>query len=443
MAKNTSLKKYTVITMATAAAVASVAPVTASAEDTTSFSDVTEKNMPDQDMREAIMTLADQEVVKGYADGTFKPYEPVYRGQMAQIMTLGLDLSIPDNVVEVNSQYNDANKFEENASYIAAVTDMDIFHGDNGEFSTWKPITREQFATVIKRYLTSNNIEPKENVAIDLDHVSPSHEDGVQYLADLGITTALDNFRPSENVTRAQLATFFVRALDTMNDKADNFKITDKVIADDNELTLTFNKNIDESTFDEDTFEIKDGSSTADVTIDNTTAKDNELIVKLNNTDDLDFSDLVVTSLFIEDEDGQKLVLPDDGVDIKKAKKHDDAVDDNNKAKKKMKELPIEEIEVEVEYADGKDYEAEIEHKSDGTYTSELEDEVNEAYIKGQAAFDKLYPMIEKLDITPDSGKQKVLNQVLSAFDLDKNYEEIEVEIDFHDSDDELEYEDK
>src|SRR5699024_8705683 len=112
-------------------------------------------------------------------------------------------------------------------------------------------------------------------------------------------------------------------------------------------------------------------------------------------------------------------------------KSHDDAVDDNEEATKKMKELNIEEIEIEVEYAGNEEYEAEIELKSDGTYTSELEDNLNNEYLKGQEAFDKLYPMVKELDLDPDSSKEEVFDQVLKAFDLDSNYEELEVEIDF------------
>src|SRR5699024_12574947 len=81
--------------------------------------------------------------------------------------------------------------------------------------------------------------------------------------------------------------------------------------------------------------------------------------------------------------------------------------------------------------------------ESDGTYTAEIEDDLNDEYIKGQEAFDKLYPMVKALDVNPDSSKDDVFDQVLSAFDLDSDYDEIEVEIDFHDSDKELEYEDK
>lgn len=123
--------------------------------------------------------------------------------------------------------------------------------------------------------------------------------------------------------------------------------------------------------------------------------------------------------------------------------KHDDAVDDNDDATNKMKELSISEFELEVDYPDRKEFDAEIELKSDGTYTSELKDDMNSEYLKGQEAFDKLYPMAKNLNITPDTSKEDAIKQLIDAFNLDKNYEELEIEFHFHDSNKELEFEDE
>lgn len=101
-------------------------------------------------------------------------------------------------------------------------------------------------------------------------------------------------------------------------------------------------------------------------------------------------------------------------------------------------------MEVEVKYND-KNYEVEIEHDSGEPYTAEIEDDVNNEYKKGQDAFDELYPMLENLDenIGYDSAKDDVLNETRSAFNLDENYDEIEVEFDYFDHDDEQEFEEK
>lgn len=106
------------------------------------------------------------------------------------------------------------------------------------------------------------------------------------------------------------------------------------------------------------------------------------------------------------------------------------AADDKNE---KMKQLEFAEIDLEVEYADNKDYDAEIEKRSSGEYKSELEDELNNQYLKGDEAFNHIYPIVEKLNINPDSTKDEVIKEILQAFELEENYREFEVEIIFHD----------
>lgn len=111
----------------------------------------------------------------------------------------------------------------------------------------------------------------------------------------------------------------------------------------------------------------------------------------------------------------------------------------------KMKAIAIEEIELEVEYADNKEYEIEIEKDShsDEGYEAELDDDLNDEHLKGQEAFDKIYPMVKKLDIDENTSKDDAIKQVLKAFDLPEDYEEIEIEIDLWDFDHEIEFEEK
>lgn len=108
----------------------------------------------------------------------------------------------------------------------------------------------------------------------------------------------------------------------------------------------------------------------------------------------------------------------------------------------KMDQLNFAEIEVEVDYGDDQEYEAEIEKKSNDDYEVEIEDELTNTYLKGEEAFNELYPIFKKLDITADSTKEEVIDAVLKSFDLEEDYKEIEVEVTFHDGT-ELEYEDE
>lgn len=130
--------------------------------------------------------------------------------------------------------------------------------------------------------------------------------------------------------------------------------------------------------------------------------------------------------------------------------KNNEANKDNETAKsdesldigEKMAELGFAEFEVEIDYADDKEYEADIEKRANGDYKVEVEDELTNTFLKGQDAFDHLYPILQKLEINPDSTKEEVISTVLDAFGLEENYVEFEVDIVFSDGT-KLEYEDE
>lgn len=116
--------------------------------------------------------------------------------------------------------------------------------------------------------------------------------------------------------------------------------------------------------------------------------------------------------------------------------------DKNLDMSEKMGDLNFAEIEVEIDYGNDKEYEAEVEKKASGDYEAKVEDELANTYLKGQEAFDHLYPILQKLDVNPDSTKEDVISTVLNAFELEDNYKEFEVEITFSDGT-KQKYEDK
>lgn len=106
---------------------------------------------------------------------------------------------------------------------------------------------------------------------------------------------------------------------------------------------------------------------------------------------------------------------------------------DAKDVKEKMDKLAFFNIDIEVSYAEDKEYEAKIKQKENDQYKAELEDDLTNNHVKGKKAFDEVYPMVEKLDITSDSSEQEVIDQILTAFDLPTDYETMDVEIHFHD----------
>lgn len=111
----------------------------------------------------------------------------------------------------------------------------------------------------------------------------------------------------------------------------------------------------------------------------------------------------------------------------------------DDEKEEKMKDIGMTEFELEVEYADG-EYEAEIEKSSSGAYEAELEDELDNNNLKGDEAFNHIYDLVKNVDINPDSNENEVYEEFLNAFDLEDDYDEIEVEITFDDGS-EVEYE--
>ena len=74
-------------------------------------------------------------------------------------------------------------------------------------------------ATVLVRAYDLEGIgeQIEDHADVNLDNVDESHQDNVQILADLEITDQLEDFRPMEDVTRGQFATFLHRVRDVLD----------------------------------------------------------------------------------------------------------------------------------------------------------------------------------------------------------------------------------
>ncbi|GAB4073738.1 hypothetical protein GCM10028778_12410 [Barrientosiimonas marina] len=158
----------------------------------------------------AIMTMSKKDAIKGKPDGRFYPWEDVKRGQMTNIIQNLRHFPVP-TLKQVLTAYDDINKHNDYAKSIATLTHANVLKGDNGHFGEYDNLTREQMATILNKAFSLNDINEKKNnddADVYLNNVDPSHKESVQILANLGITTELDDFRPYENVTRAQVATF-------------------------------------------------------------------------------------------------------------------------------------------------------------------------------------------------------------------------------------------
>lgn len=174
-----------------------------------SIPDVQAAHFPDvqqgTEMGDAIYTLANKQILNGYPDGYFKAHLPVTRGQVAKIIanTLQLDYSSVEN-----PQFQDIPTNHLFYPYIAALTNIGVFHISGARFDAERPMTRAEVAKVL-------------TVAFDLPSVGQHpfkdvDEQWSYYINALysnGITTGTypTIFDVDNPVTRGQLALFIDR----------------------------------------------------------------------------------------------------------------------------------------------------------------------------------------------------------------------------------------
>src|SRR5699024_10966685 len=92
---------------------------------------------PDSDHYDAIMALTESGAITGYEDGTFGPHDSITRGQVAVILAKQLGLEAPEDLESALEVYSDVDVNHRYAKEIAAVTEADVFKGDDGKFNPY------------------------------------------------------------------------------------------------------------------------------------------------------------------------------------------------------------------------------------------------------------------------------------------------------------------
>lgn len=112
------------------------------------FTDV----LPSDPRWEAIEALSDLGVVSGYPDGTFRPNNPVSRQQLAKMIVLTLDLNVIDRNASGFWDTPSSSPDLYPSAFVAAAAEHGLVHGyANGSFKPLDPITRLQLMTIVVR----------------------------------------------------------------------------------------------------------------------------------------------------------------------------------------------------------------------------------------------------------------------------------------------------
>lgn len=146
-----------------------------------------------------------------------------------------------------------------------------------------------------------------------------------------------------------------------------------------------------------------------------------------------------------EEDDTEELenqVNVDDEMDESSNEDENEEDEDADAEEDWYEDLPYDEFELEAEYSHG-EYEAEYEYEG-GNPEAEIEDtrDGEDIELEGEEALEELSAILPEMDVGENSGDDEVLEAAIDAFELDEDYSELEVEIEFLD-DGETEVEDE
>ncbi|MEH7443992.1 S-layer homology domain-containing protein [Bacillus sp. JJ1122] len=170
------------------------------------FSDVNQSNY----FSEAVLKLSEHGVLKGFADGTFRPNQVVTRAQAAVILASALGL---DTKSVNNPGFKDVPAGVWYYSSVAALVDKGIMNGlDHDYFLPGKQVTRAEMAKMLSIGYNLKAASTKTNFT---DVPEKSWFSGyVSAIAENAITSGISStsFAPGQSVNRGQMAAFVYRA---------------------------------------------------------------------------------------------------------------------------------------------------------------------------------------------------------------------------------------
>ncbi|SEJ63177.1 S-layer homology domain-containing protein [Bhargavaea ginsengi] len=213
-------KKFLTGAATAAMVVSAVAPVAAQGQDVadqanSSFSDIG----PSSSHYTNVIEARELGFLSGYTDGTFKPNKDLNRGDVAKMLgkyvvaSSGLTLDeyvAANNIADVEnfSDVPNTAKDQELVTYSKIVKDAGIFQGSNNNLMATKLMPRDQIAAVLVRAF---DLKDKEGATEVEDGANSGYVDEIEILLENGVSNA-NPYRPFETTSRAQFASFLVRA---------------------------------------------------------------------------------------------------------------------------------------------------------------------------------------------------------------------------------------
>jgi hypothetical protein len=192
------------------------------------FTDVDESNVHFDN----ILCLLASEVTTGTSATTYNPSGQVSRAQMSSFIARMIDklfelsngTTTPLPAAPAESEFTDLAGTEPHTDNINRLAEADVVEGTGGGlFNPTGNVSRAQMASFIIRALefaTGLDLSSDENFFSD-DDTATAHEDNIDALAALGIAIGdgQESYNPTGDVSRAQMASFIIRAFAELFDR--------------------------------------------------------------------------------------------------------------------------------------------------------------------------------------------------------------------------------
>lgn len=154
--------------------------------------------------------LSNEQIISGFTEGSFKPNNTVTRAQAAIMISKSLDL----NGEPRNTNFKDVTSTVTGSGYIASAVEKGIISGfTDGTYRPNDPVTRGQMAIFLNRAftltigqansfkdVTSNMAAYQSIINVAANGIASGYSDG--------------NYRPDQSVTRGQFSAFMARTLE-------------------------------------------------------------------------------------------------------------------------------------------------------------------------------------------------------------------------------------
>ncbi len=161
--------------------------------------------------RVAIETLVTQGVVKGYESGNFEPLWPVTRAEALKIILMGMEVTVDES--STTSTFSDVSSTDWFMPFVATAVENEIVKGyPDGSFKPHKTVSRAEAAKMllVASGLPADALDPKSYLDVPADAWFFDH---VNFMSAFNIEPSQTDglWHPEQDMTRGNLAEMVYR----------------------------------------------------------------------------------------------------------------------------------------------------------------------------------------------------------------------------------------